>query len=395
MDEILKYAIENGMIDIAQMKNEIEMKKRDELLSKHQYKVWEGTNGYWYTYLPDKDKGRILKKKKSRKDIEDVIIGYLKDEEDNPTLEEVFNAMNDEKFKDGRIRESSHIEYKRVFLRHFQGIKNKRIKTFNSDNIQDFIYERISEDKMFRSKFSYIKFMISEIFRYAKRKRYVNFYIRDVIDDLDIPLGMTKTPKRDTEEVFAKSEVELIHEYVMNNSNHVVDYGILLGFHTGLRVGEMCVLKWSDIHDNYISVTKTLTRDLNGVRVIGGTTKTESGVRDVIIPASAIPIIDKLRELSRGDEYVFTNRSNGFYKDSMFSVRLVQLCEEVGIKYRSFHKIRKTYASILLDAKMDNRFITEQMGHRNILITENVYHKNRKTIAEKTELLNSISDFYQ
>ena len=66
MNDVLKYAIENDMIDIGSIKNQFEMKKREELLNKHVYKIWEGTNGKWYTYLPDDVHGRTLKKRNSR-----------------------------------------------------------------------------------------------------------------------------------------------------------------------------------------------------------------------------------------------------------------------------------------------------------------------------------------
>ena len=64
--ELLKYAIEHGMIDTTYVQDMIEMQKRKEILEKHQYSIWEGKNGKWYTYLPDEEKnrGKVLKKRK-------------------------------------------------------------------------------------------------------------------------------------------------------------------------------------------------------------------------------------------------------------------------------------------------------------------------------------------
>ena len=47
-NELLKYAVENGMIDISYVQEQIEMNKRNELLKKHPYKIWEGKDGKWY-----------------------------------------------------------------------------------------------------------------------------------------------------------------------------------------------------------------------------------------------------------------------------------------------------------------------------------------------------------
>ena len=76
--ELLKYAIENGMIDTTYVQDMIEMQKRKEILEKHQYSIWEGKNGKWYTYLPDEEKnrGKVLKKRNSQKEIEDLVVDF-------------------------------------------------------------------------------------------------------------------------------------------------------------------------------------------------------------------------------------------------------------------------------------------------------------------------------
>lgn len=70
MDDLLKYAVEHGMIDLSYVKEQIAMNQRKELLAKHPYKIWEGKDGKCYTYFPDKEKGRILKKKSSKESID-------------------------------------------------------------------------------------------------------------------------------------------------------------------------------------------------------------------------------------------------------------------------------------------------------------------------------------
>ena len=53
--EYLNYAMSNDIIDVAKLVTEVEMNKRQELLEKHQYSIWQGSNGNWYTYLPDEN----------------------------------------------------------------------------------------------------------------------------------------------------------------------------------------------------------------------------------------------------------------------------------------------------------------------------------------------------
>ena len=64
----------------------------------------------------------------------------------------------------------------------------------------------------------------------------------------------------------------------------------------------------------------------------------------------------------------------------------------MGIVPKSPHKARKTYGTILLDNNIDQRLITELMGHTNISCTENHYHRNRKSMERKSDLVSGIPE---
>ena len=72
----LNYLIDSEIINIPNIQSIIEMKKRQELLNNHSYKIWCGSNGKWYTYLPDDNKGRILKKRNKKKDLVTTSLKY-------------------------------------------------------------------------------------------------------------------------------------------------------------------------------------------------------------------------------------------------------------------------------------------------------------------------------
>ena len=73
-NDILRFIINNGMIDIDDVQNSVEAMKREELLKQHSYEIWQGKDGKWYTYLPTQDGSRVLKKRKSKRDLENIII---------------------------------------------------------------------------------------------------------------------------------------------------------------------------------------------------------------------------------------------------------------------------------------------------------------------------------
>ena len=56
--DALKYALECGIIDLQHLREEMYMKQKQRYLDMHTYSVWEGKDGKYYTYLPDKVKDR-------------------------------------------------------------------------------------------------------------------------------------------------------------------------------------------------------------------------------------------------------------------------------------------------------------------------------------------------
>ena len=82
----MQFIINSGMLNLHDVQDSMEAMKREELLKKHQYKIWQGKDGKWYTYLPDESKGRVLKKKNTKSKLYDLLILYYKQEtqrEDN------------------------------------------------------------------------------------------------------------------------------------------------------------------------------------------------------------------------------------------------------------------------------------------------------------------------
>jgi len=116
-NEILKYALENGMLDISAIQNSIDMKKYEEYLSMHTYDIWVGkTNGKYYTYLPDDKKGRVLVKKNTSEDINNAIVLYWKVKDENPTVKTVFKEWNDRRRDLKKICNSTHTKNENIFI---------------------------------------------------------------------------------------------------------------------------------------------------------------------------------------------------------------------------------------------------------------------------------------
>lgn len=130
-DEILQFIINNGMINIDDVQNSMEVMKREELLRKHQYKIWQGKDEKWYTYLPDESKkdGRRLVKRSDRRKLEDIVVGYWKQLGEVHTLKSTFYEWAGEKLRYGEIEKNTYDRYETDFHRFFNnGLENTNIK---------------------------------------------------------------------------------------------------------------------------------------------------------------------------------------------------------------------------------------------------------------------------
>lgn len=395
--EILKFAAESGMLDLSYVQEQIEMIKRKELLEKHPYEIWEGKNGYWYTYLPDGNGGRVLKKRKSKDDLEKDIIKYQSQQADDPTVADIFREWIDGRLDTKEISKASYDRYSVDFRRFFSDFGIKKIKAVTELDVEDFMLKSIADFSLTAKSFGNLRVLVYGIFKRAKKKKLVSFSITEVVNDLEISRNaFTKVKKDECCEVFMQDELPLVLDYLKNNLD-IVNLGLLLMFVTGVRVGELVAIKSEDVKDNVIHICRTEShykdKDTGkDVYVVKDTPKTVAGIRNVIVPADYLWILRKIRQLNPSGEFLFM-RGGSRVRAYTVRLRLHRVCKEVGVHDKSTHKARKTYASILLSSGVDTSMVISLMGHTDISCTEQYYHRNRKDITAKSIVLSSIPEF--
>ena len=394
-NDVLQYALENGMIDLAYVREQIEMNKRKEVLERHPYKIWEGKDGKWYTYLPNKEKGRVLKKRSTEKEVEDIVIEYWKEQMENPTVEEVFSEWNNRRLKLGKISDATHLRYKQTFNRHFLEFGKRKIKSICQEDVEEFLEEQIPEYDLTSKAFSNLKTITRGFLKRAKKRKLIDFNVEELFQEMDVSdSDFHKVIHEDYEEVFDEDEMPKIMEYLIEHLD-MSNIAIILMFVTGARIGEIVTLKHSDFNGNTFKIRRTETRykkDGKYVCEVKDFPKTHAGVRTAIIPNEYEWLARKIQLLNPFEEYIFVKNGKRVTTHSI-RMRLRRVCDKVGIYRKSPHKIRKTYGSILLDNHIDNQLIIGQMGHTNILCTETHYHRNRKGIEKKSSIISSIPEF--
>ena len=395
--ELLKYALENGMIDIDTIQKQIEMNERKKYLEMHPFSVWEDKNGIWHTYLPDEQKGRIPKKRNSRQEVEKIIVDYWRKEEENPTINEVFNEWNDRRLELKKISAATHLRNKQYYERHYDVFGKKRIRSIEPDEVIDFLEEQIPRFNLTAKSFSNIKGITKGFLKRAKKRKLISWNIEEELYDLDVSeVDFKKVIKEDYQEVFSEEEMPIVINYLIDNLD-TKNIGILLMFVTGIRIGELVTLKHEVFEDNYFKIRRTETRYLGEdgkyVYDVKEFPKSDVGVRNVVITNDYMWLYAKIKTLTPFGEYIFVNSKAERLTTNCIRRRLEKICEKLNIYHKSPHKIRKTYGTILLDNNIDQRFVVGQMGHSNVKVTENHYHRNRKSIDKKVELVSKIPEF--
>ena len=396
-NDILRFIINNGMININDVQNSMEAMKREELLKKHPYKIWEGKDGKWYTYIPDEEKGRVQRERKSQKEIENLVISYWKGQMENPTITEVFNEWNDRRLELKKISNATHLRNLQIFNRHYKEFGSRKIKSVSTEDFEDFLEEQVSEKELTAKAFSNLKTVTRGLLKRAKKRKLITFNVEELFQDLDTSeTDFRKVIKEDYEEVFSEDEMPVMIDYLKENLD-AKNIGILLMFATGIRVGELVALKHDVFDGNTFKIRRTETRymgeDGKYVYSVKEFPKSEAGVRTVIIPDDYAWLYSKIKLLNPFGEYVFVDDKGKRMTTNCIRRRQEKNCKKLGMYRKSPHKIRKTYGTILLDHNVDNRLIMEQMGHTDISCTENHYHRNRRSIDAKSQIISSIPEF--
>lgn len=400
--ELLNFAIENGIINQNTIRKQFEMNERKKFIEMHEHEVWQGKNGLWYSYLPDNKKGRKLIKKKTKEAIYDDIVKYYKSKENEPTIKNVFYMWANEKLEYNEIQKQTYDRYETDFDRYFvnnqyfKNFGNRKIRYLSEDDLETFIKLSIAKLNLTQKAYSNLRTIVNGIFKYAKKKGYTDISITHFMGDLDLSRrSFRKNVKDKMSEVFQEEEFDKMISYLRSHQEDMRCLGLLLTFETGIRVGELSSLKPSDIQNGYIHIRRTEVKykDDNGKWVLDVKEypKTEAGDRYVIINDNAQNTIDCIKSARWNGEYLFMEngrriRSNGFRR------KLERVCHDLNIKYKSNHKIRKTYGTILIDSGVDDSIVAEQMGHADISTTRKYYYFSRKSEEKKREqIANAIS----
>lgn len=207
--------------------------------------------------------------------------------------------------------------------------------------------------------------------------------------DLDLSQRtFSKKIKDKDNAVYQEREFEILVSYLRTQEDDLRCQGLLLIFETGLRIGELCALKPDDIHNGYIHIQRTEVkyRDDSGKWVldIKNYPKSDAGDRYVIINSKTMDTVNNIMNLRCYGEYLFLEDGKLIHS-AAFRRKLMRVCKKLNVSYKSNHKIRRTYGTMLIDSGVDDSIIAEQMGHSDISTTRKYYYFSNKESDKKRE----------
>ncbi|MFE5480523.1 tyrosine-type recombinase/integrase [Nocardia sp. NPDC056541] len=159
-------------------------------------------------------------------------------------------------------------------------------------------------------------------------------------------------------------------------------YGLFwIASHCGLRRGEVCGLKWSDLDDGAITVERQLVCTPDGI--IEDTPKSDASGRCVSVGKAGVQLLTAHRSAQRaellswgvgkGSGYMFTTPDGQTLDPHRVSKEFKRLVAAADLPPIRFHDLRHTAASLMLASGSDMKMVSEVLGHSDLAITGNIY----------------------
>lgn len=195
-------------------------------------------------------------------------------------------------------------------------------------------------------------------------------------------LNYIKFPKTEQNEVqvFTMKEQCLIEKAVLGCPDKRT-LGIILCFYSGIRLGELCALKWCDFDfengtlfiNRTVSRTKNFSDDDNKTLLLIGTPKSRTSSRKIPLPSFLIPLFKEYYQCSGKETCYFMTGSEIPIDPRAFQKLYKKILIKAGVPDRKFHAIRHTFATRALELNVDIKTISDILGHSNVSITMNIY----------------------
>ena len=220
-----------------------------------------------------------------------------------------------------------------------------------------------------------------------KRAYRLKLIKENVVQFVEVPKN-----KKYKNEIYNAEDMKKLLEKSRETS---LELPIILASGLGLRISEILGLTWNniDFNDFTITIDKITVRDKG--QVILKEPKTESSIRTISAPKEIILILkqlkkDRLAAKLRGEkshrELIFYDKNLNPIAQDVLSKKFRYFLQENNLKHIRFHDLRHSHVTMLIDAKVPIKVISERVGHSNVNTTLNIYsHALREMDQEASD----------
>lgn len=279
--------------------------------------------------------------------------------------------------------------------------KSKKKEVLDKEIIEEQI-AKLSKVRISDRTIEYIKIVLYGALQQAVEN---TLLIRNVCDAVKLPKNADKKRIR----VFSLEEQ---NRFINALDNERLRAAFLLDLSTGLRVGELLALKWQniDLEKGLLNINETLSRikdfdnEENKTKLLYGTPKTESGIRQIPLLESMVKVLkthkaEQAKEkllagpLYNDNDLVFCTNLGKEIDPPNFSKVFYRILKKAGIAHANLHCLRHTFATRGLENGIELKVMQVLLGHSSIVITADTYsHVLPNKKKEAMEKLNNIFD---
>lgn len=358
------------------------------------------------------ENGKLIRKQfygKTQKEVKTKLEEYKKQlslgalpTDNKLTLEQwYYTWLFDYRIKD--LKPKSFEKYEGIYRNYIKDTQLGRLKLkdLRATHLQKYYNDLIDKDKKPTSTIKGLNTRLKPCLAEAEKQGYIQKNYCKLVT----------LPKDNTTREIKVLTPEQQKSFIAALVAHELEMLFLTALGTGLRLGEILGLKWSDIDFNTgtLTVNRTLQRvteiDRNGNRkskVIEQVPKTKNSIRTIPIPNNILTKLKdhkiqqsknklQLGELYSNNDYVFCDNLGYPIDDKRPNRNLKSLLTKLNIEPLKFHGLRHTYATRLFEAGVPPKTVQVLMGHYDISITLDIYtHVMENTKLEAVDKLNEI-----